>query len=110
VGWGNNGTFNAVSENAPLPVLPVMRSGGNIEVSTSGGTYASLPSASCRQVLVVNDTGTTILVRQGGSGVGLPIRDGQSVSLLGITNANQISVRRKDSAATAVTVQARWEN
>ena len=106
--FGADGSATDVSDNAPMPIVPYMKSGGNAEVATNGANYAAFAAQVCRQATIVNDTGFTILVRQGGAGTGLPIRDGLAFSFLGITNLNQLSVKRKDDGA-AVTVQARWE-
>jgi hypothetical protein len=57
----------------------------------------------------MNDTGTKLEVQQGGAGAAFPILDGQYFPFFGITNANQISVRRADTSTTQVTVKARWE-
>ncbi len=94
-----------------LGVSPQMASGGNISAQTNnpGSTYAAFASQACKQVTVVNDTGTTILVQQGASGVGVPIFDQSAFTFFGIANANVLGVKRKDESNTPVTVAARWE-
>lgn len=84
---------------------------GNTSVQTAvvGTDWAAFPAQMCERLIVVNDTGTKLEVRQGGAGVGLPINDGAGFTFEGITNANQLEVRRVDTSNTQVTVYARWE-
>ena len=94
-----------------LLVTPAMASGGNISVDTAatGTNFATFGSQACKQLTIVNDTGTDIEVRQGGSGVALPIFNGDKFTFYGLSNANTLGVRRKDTSNTQVTVKARWE-
>ena len=109
VGHGADGEFNEVSNADPFPIVPYMRDGGNVEQATSGNAnYAAFDAQPCRQAMIVNDTGFTILVQQDGAGVGIPIRDGLALSFLGISDLSQLGVKRKDGGA-AVNVQVRWE-
>lgn len=102
---------------APMPggstvtVVPVMTSGGHLSLTTStaSGTYVAFASQACKQVTVFNNTGVAIEIRQGASGVAVPLQNGQNFTFLGITNTNLLDVRRVDLSTTAVTVQARWE-
>lgn len=86
-------------------------SAGNTSIATLilGTTWVAFPTQACERLIVVNDTGTKLEVRQDGAGIGLPIPDGAGFTFEGITNADQISVRRKDVANTPVDVYARWE-
>jgi hypothetical protein len=93
-------------------VTPLMLGGGNTSVQTAatGTNYATFPDLPAHQVTVVNDTGTDIEVRQDGTGVALPIASGAApFTFYGLSNANQLGVRRKDTSNTQVTVKARWE-
>lgn len=92
-------------------VSPVFDRGGNISVQTAvvGANFAAFAAQVLSQLTIVNDTGVVIEWRQGGAGVSLPIADGSSFSIFGITDASQISVRRVDQSNTQVTVKARWE-
>lgn len=94
-----------------LGVTPQMASGGNISAQTAnpGTSYTAFGSQACKQVTVVNDTGTTILVQQGAAGVGVPIFDQSAFTFFGLSNANALGVKRKDDGNTQVTVAARWE-
>ena len=84
--------------------------GGNISVATNatGATYNAFASQVCKNLTIVNDTATALEVQQGGSGVALPIPVGATFKFEGITNSNQLGVRRADQSATPVTVKARW--
>lgn len=95
----------------PVPVLPSMASGGNISAQTAatGTNWTAYGSQACKQLTLSNQSGTTIEVRQGGGGVGLQIPTGAFYTFFGITNANQLEVRRVDTSNTQVTITARWE-
>ena len=93
-------------------VSPVMAGGGgNISVQTAanGTDFVAFASQECKQLTISNSTGTEIEVRQDGAGVALPVFDSTYYTFFGITNANQLSVRRSDASTTQVTVTARWE-
>ena len=94
-----------------LGVVPQMTSGGHLAVTTSAtsGAYVDFAAQACKQVTLVNNTGTTLEVQQGGSGVAIALFPGVPFTLFGITNMNTIGVRRVDLSTTQVTVQARWE-
>jgi ABC-type phosphate transport system substrate-binding protein len=99
----------------PIPVsgsvTPVMVSAGHLSVTTSGtgSTYVAFSSQACKQLTISNDSGVSLEVQQGGSGVGFVVQDGTYYAFYGISNADQLSVRRKDVSGTQVTISARWE-
>jgi hypothetical protein len=109
---GADGTATDVSTAAPAPVVGMMTSGGNVSAQTAAGgtTYTAFASQACKQATIVNDTGTTILVQQGGAGVGIPIWDQTVFSFFGLTNMSNLGIKRKDDSTSQVTVQARWES
>jgi hypothetical protein len=91
-------------------ITPKMTSGGNISLTTSGGAgYVAFASQDCLQVTIVNNSGAEILCQQSGSGVGLPLMSDTYYTFYGISNANQIAVKRTDNG-TAVAIAARWES
>ena len=102
---------NAELRASALPVLPSMANGGNLAVTTNttGTNYAAFASQVCKQLTIANDSGSTIEFIQGGAGAAYPILDGTYYTVFGITNANQISIRRKDVSNTTVIIAARWE-
>ncbi len=93
-------------------VKVVSSGGGNASVQTSatGATYVDLTAVRANRVHIFNDTGTIIEVRQGGSGIAVPINDGISFTFSGIANAGALALRRADTSNTQVTVKYRWEN
>lgn len=94
-----------------LNVAPQLASGGNLSVTTNttGTTYNPIAGQACKQVTIINDTGTKLQVRQGATGDTVTIFDQAAFTFFGITNANQLQVRRKDTSNTAVTADIRWE-
>lgn len=114
------GAATAANQTAALPagtntiggVVPLMGSGGMLAVATTatGANFILLASQACKQVTIANNTGVIIEIQQGAAGVALPIFVGSYFTFFGLTNANQLGMRRNDQAATVVTAQARWEN
>ena len=92
-------------------ITPIMSSGGNISAQTAstGTNWTAFGSQTCKQLNLSNQSGTTIEVRQAGAGVGLQIPTGTFYTFFGISNTNQLSIRRVDNSNTQVTVTARWE-
>ncbi|MDP2358625.1 MAG: hypothetical protein Q8M31_21580 [Beijerinckiaceae bacterium] len=101
----------ASGENLVGRVTPQMASGGNLVVTTSatGADYVAFASQVLKQLTLINLSGAIIEFRQGAAGVAIPVADGDSFSIFGLTNANQIDLRRRDNSATQVNVYARWE-
>lgn len=94
-----------------LPVMssiPSVTSATNLSVTTAatGATYTSFSSQACTALDIVNNSGTTIEYRRGGAGVAVQIPTGAARMVIGITNANQIDVRRTDTSNAQVTVTA----
>lgn len=91
---------------------PVISSGGHISLTTdsSGTAFTAFSSQTCTQLTISNNTGTTLEVEQGGSGVALPIFPASYYTFFGLTDASNLSVRRVDQSTTSVTVTARWED
>ncbi len=102
---------NILSGALPLPVTTISTKSGflNLTTSTTGTNYVTFTSTDATKLMISNQTGTTIEVRQGGTGATFLIPTAQIVILSGIINSNQISLRRSDTSNTQVTVGARWE-
>lgn len=80
-----------------------------ITVATSGATgttFVPFASKACAFIDVVNNTGADIQYQRNGAGEYIVIPTGASRYIEGITNANQIGVRRADLTTTQVTVRA----
>lgn len=96
---------------SPVPVsnsLPRVTSGTilSLTTNTTGTTYTAFSSQSCTALDIVNNTGVTIEYRRNGTGTAMQIPDKSARLVLGITNANQIDIRRTDTSNTQVTLQA----
>lgn len=111
-GPGGGGLTNAELRADPVEVHPGFKSGGNLAVNTNvdGTGFVDLPSQACAQVTVVNDTDVTFEVRQGGAGAACPVLAQSSFTFFGVSNADQLSVRRKDRGTEVLEVCARWES
>ena len=109
LGGSTDGTLSGIS---PIPVFLTTAFGGNIAATTAatGTNWTTLSTVPLKAITVSNQTGTTIEVRQGGAGTGFQIPTATLFTFKGITNANQLSIRRVDTSNTQVTVSARWEN
>lgn len=100
------------SNQSAFPVVPTMSSGGNLSATTAatGTSWTAFGSQALRQLTISNQTGATLEFRQGGAGVGFQVPTANFYTFFGLTNANQIEVRRVDTTNTQVTVTARWES
>lgn len=88
--------------------LTLYTSGTILSLSTSvaGGTFVSFGSQVCTVLDIVNDTGADLEYRRGGAGDTVKIQSGTGRKVYGISNADQISLRRVDVSNTPVTVKA----
>lgn len=104
------GTTNAALAGN-LSVIPKLTSGGTIALQTNatGATFNTFGSQACKQLTVVNDTGTKLEFKFASETVYLPLPDGQAYTFYGIANANEVNMRRADTSNTQVTAKARWE-
>lgn len=78
--------------SAPIwnPVTPV-----------TAGTYVSLPAQLCNNVMLVNPSTVDLEFQIGGTGGRMALLAGMGYMVPGVTNANQIGVRRRDAATAA---------
>jgi hypothetical protein len=74
------------------------------QTNATGATYNTLASYSCYGLEFFNNTGTVVEYRRGGAGVAIPVFNNSSKWVTGITNANEISIRRVDTSGTQVTI------
>ena len=72
----------------------------------SSGAYTAFGSAACTELRVHNDSGVSIEYQRGGAGVGIVLLPGQSRTIMGLSNANQIGIRRADWATAPVNASA----
>lgn len=100
---------NAQLRAAPVPnSVPVATSVTILNLTTAaiGSNWTAFASQSCNALDIVNNTPAAIEYRRGGSGSSMQITSGAGRIVVGITNANQIEVRRVDQLDTQVIVQA----
>lgn len=94
---------NVARELYAITIVSQATSGSN------GATYVAFAAQACTALEVVNTGSTAVDIeyqRGGATTVGIVIPAGYSRLIDGITNANQIAIRRRDQTATAVTVMA----
>jgi hypothetical protein len=91
-----------------LSTLPLMTTATIVSVTTAatGTNWTAFSSQACDALDIVNNSGTAVEYRRGGSGSSIPIPSGSARLVLGIENANEISVRRTDTSNTQVTLTA----
>lgn len=78
----------------------------NLTTATDGTTFTAFASLACEYLDVFNDTGTDLEYRRGGAGLTMIIPAGAQRKIYGITNANAVQFKRKDSAVDQVVVRA----
>lgn len=83
---------------------------GSIQTSSTGSNFSILPAGTGLRVVLINRTGVDIEVQRNGAGEALIIEDGTFWTFQGITNANQLGVRRVDQDNAQVTLQYELEN
>jgi hypothetical protein len=88
----------------------VISSAGNDSVQTSatGATFVALADHPCHQVDFVNNSGTDLEIQQDGTGSAITVFDGTYFTMYGISNTNQLAVRRVDQSNTQVSMSYRW--
>lgn len=98
----NNGGSGSGSSYTP----PTITSETTISVTTTAtaadSTFAVFSSQACTELELENDTGVALEYQRNGAGEIVVIRAGQARRIVGITNANQIGVRRVDWATTVI--------
>lgn len=78
----------------------------NLTTAALGSSWTAFSSQSCTALDIVNNTSIAIEYRRNGSGNPMQITSGAGRLVVGITNANQIEVRRVDLSDTQVIIQA----
>jgi len=102
----NDGDVSAAN---PLPAsVPGASSAVITSVTTAatGSNYTAFASQACNCLDIVNTSSVAIEYRRGGAGSTMTILSGSSRLVVGITDANQIDVRRVDQSNTQITIPA----
>jgi len=98
-----------VSSTLPMPAsVPNANSVTIMSVTTAatGTNYTAFSSQTCNSLDIVNTSSVAIEYRRGATGNAMTILSGSSRLVVGITNANQIDVRRVDTSNTQITIPA----
>ena len=106
---GADGSATDVSAANPMPVsVPGAVSATIMSLTTAatGTNYTAFSSQTCQALDIVNTSSVAIEYRRGGTGNAMTILSGSSRLVVGITNANQIDVRRVDTSNTQITIPA----
>jgi hypothetical protein len=93
----------AVPVSVPLAVSATILT---LTTAATGTNWTAFGSSACDALDLTNSTSGAIEYRRGGAGNGMQVLSGASRLIVGISNANQIEVRRVDTSNTQVTVQA----
>lgn len=78
----------------------------NLTTAAVGSNWTAFASAGCTALDVSNVTGADIEYRRGGTGNAMRIAQGASRMIVGITNADEIQIRRVDLSNTQVVITA----
>ena len=98
-----------VSASNPMPSsVPGAVSATILSLTTAatGTNYTAFSSQTCQSLDIVNTSSVAIEYRRGGAGNTMTILSGSSRLVVGITNANEVSVRRVDTSNTQITIPA----
>lgn len=95
-------------KSSPQPVTFPTSTGLILSLTTSatGANFVAFGSAACAMMTLVNESATDIEFRRDGIGASIKVATGGSRDIYGLTNANQIDVRRVDTSDTQVTIKA----
>lgn len=106
---GADGSATDVSAANPMPTsVPGAVSATILSLTTAatGTNYTAFSSQTCQSLDIVNTSSVAIEYRRGATGNAMTILSGSSRLVVGITNANEIDVRRVDTSNTQITIPA----
>lgn len=106
---GADGSATDVSAANPMPSsVPGAVSATILSLTTAatGANYTAFSSQTCQALDIVNTSSVAIEYRRGATGNAMTILSGSSRLVVGISNANQIDVRRVDQSNTQITIPA----
>ena len=106
---GADNSANDVNAANPMPTsVPGAVSATILSLTTAatGTNYTAFSSQTCQSLDIVNSSSVAIEYRRGATGNAMTILSGSSRLVVGITNANQIDVRRVDTSNTQITIPA----
>jgi hypothetical protein len=106
---GADGSATDVSSANPMPAsVPSANSVTIMSITTAatGTNWTAFSSQTCNSLDIVNTSSVAIEYRRGAAGNSMTILSGSSRLVVGISNANQIDVRRVDTSNTQITIPA----
>ena len=117
IGVGADGSATDVSTANPMPIaapsalnvtVPTASSVTIMSLTTAatGTNWTSFSSQTCNSLDIVNSSAVAIEYRRNGTGNSMTILSGSTRLVVGITNANEIDVRRVDTSNTQITIPA----
>ena len=84
---------------------------GTVTTSATGATFVPIATSGVAdRVDLMNNSGTALEVRLGGTGDTFQLADGVGYTLTGIKALSQVEVRRADSSGTQVTISYTYAN
>lgn len=101
-----NTTLSTINTNVKVPQFSTVTIVNAATPAAGGAAFTQFGALNCTGLDITNDTGVDIEYRRNGGGNTYPILAGTSRLIVGIANANQVSFRRIDQAAVAVSVKA----
>ena len=100
---GDVAVGNPMPVSVPLAVSAVILT---LTTASAGTSYTSFSSQTCDALDLTNSSSVAVEYRRGGAGNAMQVLSGASRLIVGITNANEIDVRRVDTSNTQITIQA----
>jgi hypothetical protein len=100
---------SSITNTVPVS-LPKAASTGidTVQTAATGTNYVTLASHACTGLEIANDSGTKLVYRFSGAGATMPIFDSSRQLIIGITNSNQVDVKRADDSNSRVTVSYQY--
>lgn len=95
--------FSRIASTVPMATTVEITS---VSTSAAGTAYVAFASKPCDALEIVNNSGVDVEYRRNGAGSTIVIKNQASRLITGISNANEISLRRVDLSATPVVVAA----
>lgn len=86
------------------PAQPTGYSFIDVTTANPGSNFTAYPSTTCTNLILLNYTDYAIDVKRNGTGSYITIPALQTYNFGGLTNANQISIRRNDQSNTQLTI------
>jgi hypothetical protein len=82
---------------------------GSISTSSTGNQWQALANQACKYVSLQNVSDADVDIQRNGTGAIWTLSAGYGKTFRGITNANQLAIRKSDQSNTRVTLQYEWE-